>query len=135
MNRKWLGMGLVAVVGVGIGFGLGSAVGQQQGPAMPPGVDAQVVATVDAGADFPGQILRLRKVTFAPGATIAMHSHKERPEVAYVLEGTLTDMRKGAAATQINAGQGEANGREIEHMVENRTGKPVVLIGVDFIKK
>jgi quercetin dioxygenase-like cupin family protein len=133
MNRMWMAMGLVAAAGIAVGFGLGSAVGQQA--ATPPGVDAQVLATVDAGAEFPGQMLRMRKVTFAPGATIPMHSHKERPEVAYILAGTLTDTRKGEASTQLHAGQGGANGREIEHMVENKSGKPVVVIGVDLIKK
>ena len=130
MNRTFV---LVVLVGAGtlaLGFGLGSAVGQQA-----TGVDFKVLNTVDLGPDCPGYVARMRKVTFAPGANVPMHSHKERPEVAYILEGTLTDMRKGAAATQESAGSGVKNGREIEHQVDNKSGKPVVIVGVDVIKK
>jgi redox-sensitive bicupin YhaK (pirin superfamily) len=52
-------------------------------------VEAEVLATVDAGAEYPGMILRMRKVTFAPGAAIPMHNHADRPEVTYVLSGAL----------------------------------------------
>jgi hypothetical protein len=67
MYRMWIGL---AVVGV-TGFGLGSVLGQQG----PSGVDLQVLGTVDAGENCPGHILRMRRVTFAPGASIAMHGH------------------------------------------------------------
>jgi quercetin dioxygenase-like cupin family protein len=133
MKRMWIGMGAVAAAGIAIGFGLGSALGQA--PAIAPGVDARVIATVDAGAGYPGMILRMRKVTFAPGASIPMHTHAERPEVTYVLSGTLTDTRKGAASVQKKAGDSVTNGPEVEHMPENKSGKPVVLLAVDFIKK
>jgi quercetin dioxygenase-like cupin family protein len=133
MKRMWIGMGAVAAAGIVIGFGLGSALGQA--PAIAPRVDAQVIATVDAGAEYPGMILRTRKVTFAPGASIPMHNHAEQPEVTYVLSGTLADTRKGAASVQKKAGDGVTNGREVEHMPENKSGKPVVLITVGFIKK
>jgi quercetin dioxygenase-like cupin family protein len=133
MRRMWIGMGAMATAGIAIGLGLGSALGQAS--AIAPGVDAQVIATVDAGTQYPGMILRMRKVTFAPGASIPMHNHADRPEVTYVLSGTLTDTRKGAAPVQKKAGDGVTNGREAEHMPENKSGAPVVLITVDFIKK
>ena len=41
-----------------------TALGQQ----TPQGVDLQVLGTVDAGEDCPGHLLRMRRVTFAPGA-------------------------------------------------------------------
>jgi quercetin dioxygenase-like cupin family protein len=129
MKRMWM----AGTAGIAMGLGLGTALGQ--GPAIAPGVDAQVVATVDAGAAYPGMILRMRKVIFAPGASLPMHTHAERPEVTYVLSGTLTDTRKGAASIQKKAGDTVTNGREVEHMPENKSDEPVVLIVVDFIKK
>jgi len=80
-------------------------------------------------------ILRMRRVTFAPGASIPMHNHADRPEVTYVLRGTLTDIRKGSAPVQKRTGDVVTNGREVEHMPENKSGEPVVLIVADFIKK
>ena len=129
MKRTWI----VVAAGVAMGLGPGSALGQATAIAL--GVGAEVIATVDAGAAYPGMILRMRKVTFAPGASIPMHTHAERPEVTYVLSGTLTDTRKGAASVEKKAGDTVTNGREVEHMPENKSGEPVVLIVVDFIKK
>jgi hypothetical protein len=91
MYRMWMGMGLVAVVGVTIGFGLGSASGQQ----APPGVDLQLLGTVDAGDNCLGHILRIRRVTFAPGASIAMHSHKDHPEVSSLWRAPLRIRSRG----------------------------------------
>jgi len=131
MYRTWIAMGSAAVVGVTIGFGLGSASSQQ----TPKGVDAPVLGTVDAGEDCPGHVLRMRRVTFAPGASIPMHSHKDRPEVALVIQGTLTNTLKGQSPTQLAAGTAILNGPEVEHLPANETSKPVVVLGVDLIKK
>ena len=131
MKRMCTALGAAAAAAIAIGFGLGPALGQ----AIAPGVDAQMIATVDAGAEYPGMVLRMRKVTFAPGASIPMHTHAERPEVTYVLSGTLTDTRKGAPSVQKKAGDAVTNGRDVEHMPENKSGQPVVLITVDLIKK
>jgi quercetin dioxygenase-like cupin family protein len=123
-------IGLVAVVGV-TGFGLGSVLGQQG----PSGVDLQVLGTVDAGENCPGHILRMRRVTFAPGASIAMHGHKDHPEVSLVVEGTLTNTVKGQSPMQLLAGTPVLNGPEVEHLPANGTSKPVVVLSVDLIKK
>ena len=133
MNLSRTVLVVVAAAGIAMGPRLASALGKAS--AIAPGVEAEVIATVEAGPEYPGMILRMRKVTFAPGAAIPMHSHAERPEVTYVLSGTLTDTRKGAASVQKKAGDSVTNGREVEHFPENKSGEPVVLISVDFIKK
>lgn len=132
MYRTWIGIGSAVVAGVIIGFGLGSASGQQK---TPEGLDLQVLGTVDAGENCPGHVLRMRRVTFAPGASIPMHSHKDRPEVILVMEGTLTNTVKGQSPTQLAAGTVGLNGPEVEHLPANETSKPVVVLGVDLIKK
>jgi quercetin dioxygenase-like cupin family protein len=131
MYRMWTGMGLVAALGVAIGFGLGAASGQ---PA-PAKVDTQLLGTVDAGENCPGNILRLRRVTFAPGSSVPMHSHKDHPEVSLIMEGTLTNTIKGQSPVQVQAGTPVLNGPEIEHFPANNGDKPVVIISVDLVKK
>ena len=132
MYRTWIGIGSAVVAGVIIGFGLGSASGQQK---TPEGLDLQVLGRVDAGENCPGHVLRMRRVTFAPGASIPMHSHKDRPEVALVMEGTLTNTVKGQSPTQLAAGTVGINGPEVEHEPANETSKPVVLLTAELIKK
>ena len=131
MYRALTGLGLVAAVGAGVGFGLGSASGQ---PA-PAGVDLQMIGTVDAGDNCPGHTLRMRRVTFAPGASIPMHSHKDHPEVSLILAGTLTNTVKGQPPKELSAGAPVLNGPEVEHLPANKTDKPLVIISVDLIKK
>jgi quercetin dioxygenase-like cupin family protein len=132
MYRMWMGMGLVAVLAVTVGFGLGSAFGQQT---LAPGVDSQLLGTVDAGENCPGHILRMRRITFAPGSSIAMHSHADHPEVSLVVAGTLTNTLKGQSPKQLPADTPVLNGPEVEHMPANQTSKPVVVLSVDLIKK
>ena len=133
MSRTGIGMGLMAV-GVAIGFGLSAASGQQQ-PQLAPGVDSQLLGTVDAGANCPGHVLRMRRITFAPGTSIAMHSHKDHPEVSLVTEGELTNTVKGQSPAQLPAGTPVLNGPEVEHSPANQTNKPVVVLSIDLIKK
>jgi hypothetical protein len=103
--------------GVAIGFGLGSASGQQ----TPQGVDFQVLGTVAAGEDCPGHVLRMRRITFAPGASIPMHSHKDRPEVALVIQGTLTNRLKGQSPTQLAVSTAILGGRASTRQRDQQT--------------
>ena len=123
-------MRLVVAVGM-IGFGLGSVFGQQS----PKSADLQVLGTVDAGENCPGHILRMRRVTFAPGASIPMHDHRDHPEVSLVIEGTLSNTIKGQSKMQLPAGTPVLNGPDVEHLPANETSLPVVVLSVDLIKK
>jgi quercetin dioxygenase-like cupin family protein len=125
-----MSMGLVVAVGM-IGFGLGSVLGQQSFKSA----DLQVLGTVDAGENCPGHILRMRRVTFAPGASIPMHDHRDHPEVSLVIEGTLSNTIKGQSKMQLPEGTPILNGPDVEHLPANETSLPVVVLSVDLIKK
>jgi quercetin dioxygenase-like cupin family protein len=125
---------LVAVGALAVGFGLGSAVGQQSPPTENKGLDAKVEATIDLAPDFPGYQLRLRTITFEPGAVAGFHSHKDRPAYAYILQGTLTELRPGGYLKTLDRGGIIVEARDVEHWAENRTAEKTVLLGVDIIK-
>ena len=125
---------LVALGGLALGFGLGSAVGQQSPPMENKGLDAKVESTIDLGPDFPGHQLRLRTITFEPGGVAGFHSHKDRPAFAYILQGQLTELRKGGQAKTVGPGGFITESRDVEHWAENHGTAKVVLIGVDVIK-
>jgi quercetin dioxygenase-like cupin family protein len=134
MRRSRCIVALVAVVAMGIGFGLGSAVGQQSPPTENKGLDAKVENTIDLAPDFPGYQLRLRTITFEPGGVAGFHSHKERPAFAYILQGNLTELRKGGYEKSVGPGGFITESRDVEHWAENRSGAKVVLVGVDIVK-
>jgi quercetin dioxygenase-like cupin family protein len=116
------------------GIGLGTALGQQSPPTENKSVDATVVGTVDLAPDMPGYQLRLRNIAFEPGGVAGIHSHRDRPAFAYVLEGTLTELRPGGYVRQYKAGEAITESRDVTHWAENRGGSRVVIVGVDIIK-
>ena len=59
------------------------------------GLDAKVESTIDLAPDMAGYQLRIRTITFEPGGVAGFHSHKQRPAFAYILQGSLTELRQG----------------------------------------
>jgi len=132
-GSKWF-IALVGVCALAIGFGLGSAVGQQSPPMDTKGVDPKVEGTIDLAPALPGNQLRLRTITFEPGGVAGFHSHKDRPAFAYVLTGTLTELRPGGYVKTLGPGGIITESRDVEHWAENRGATKVVIIGVDVVK-
>jgi len=117
---------LTGLVCLATGWGLRTAVGEVTPPTADKGISRETGPDVDLGPELPGYRMHMNVVTFAPGAIRAIHDHKQNPEAAYVLEGTLTEYRKGSAPQEFKAGQMRGNGREVEHWIENHgTGKAV----------
>src|SRR2546423_12711440 len=133
VRSKWF-VSLVGVCALAAGFGLGSAVGQQSPPMENMGLDAKIESTIDLGPDFAGHQLRLRTITFEPGGVAGFHSHKDRPAFAYVLQGTLTELRQGGYEKRVSPGEVITESRDVQHWAENRSGAKVVLVGVDIVK-
>lgn len=127
----------VWLLGFTLGTGLGIAIGQQTPPKETKGVSGTVLQAVDLGREFQGmqgRELRMRNVTFEPGGVAGIHRHEERPGVVYVLQGTLTDHRDGAAR-EVRAGDTWLEDKDTSHWVENTGTTPAVIIAVDIPKK
>jgi len=101
------------------------------------GVTAELLATVDLGLEIEGMAgrqFRMRMFTFEPGAVFGpMHDHKDRPGLVYILQGTITDHRDGAA-TDYGPGPGWPEDRNTMHWLENRGTVPAVEISVDIVR-
>ena len=95
------------------------------------------LATIDLGPEIDGmqgRQLRLRLITMEPGGVIALHSHKDRPAVVRVLQGTVTEHREGGSAQEHKEGENWSEGKEIMHWAENKGTKPTVIIVGDIFK-
>ena len=137
MNAKRLVILTAWLAGWGLIVGLWPASGQQAPPTENKGVKYDALATIDLGPEIDGmqgRQLRLRLVTVEPGGVIAVHSHKDRPAVVRVLEGTLTEHREGGGGKEYQAGESWAEGKETTHWAENKGTKPAVLIVGDIFK-
>ena len=89
------------------------------------------------GPDFPalaGRELRLRQITIAPGGSIGLHLHDQRPGVAYILEGQMTERRgPGFAPQVIGSGEAAFEGSGISHWWRNEGSTPARALVVDIV--
>ena len=81
-------------------------------------------------AAMAGYDIRMRKITFAPGATFAQHSHAIRPGLVYILEGEILDVR-GDDRRVYKAGQHWMEDATTDHWLANISDKPVTFIMID----
>lgn len=118
--------------------GLGTAASQQTPPTENKGLKVTPAASLDLAPEIDGmqgRVLRMRVLTLEPGGVVAVHSHKDRPAVAYVLHGTLTVCAVGGACKEYHEGPTAAEGKDTTHWAENRGTKPMVLLAVDIFKQ
>lgn len=99
------------------------------------GISGTVIAKLDLPKEFDlskGRLLRMREVTIAPGGFLPMHSHADRPAVAYVLQGTMTEYLEGQAEpVLVQPGQAYSTHRQ-PHALLNRGDVPVVFLEIDL---
>ncbi len=81
-----------------------------------------------------GKVLRAREFVLAPGATIAVHEHQQRPGLAYILEGELVEHRndhQGPIVRGVGAVAFERSG--LVHYWKNESGRSVRALVVDIV--
>ena len=101
------------------------------------GVKSELLGTVDLGPEIEGmegRHMRLRMVTMEPGGVYGpLHDHVDRPGIVWILQGTITDIRDGAA-TEYGPGLGWPEDRSTVHWLENRGSVPAVEISFDIVR-
>ena len=129
--RPGIGLLVLTLVAVGISSG------QQPPPTETKGIKIVPVAVVDLGPEIPGmqgRQLRMRMATVEPGGVLGVHNHKDRPEILYVLQGTVVDHR-GSEAKEYHAGGNWTAALGVTHWFENNGKTPAVLLAVDIFKQ
>ncbi len=99
------------------------------------GVTPKSLESIELDPDFDvsqGRSLRMREATILPGGSLPMHSHANRPAVAYILQGELTVYIEGEP-TPINYRAGDYYRiYKSSHAMRNLGSVPVVFIEVDL---
>ncbi|MCW5626915.1 MAG: cupin domain-containing protein, partial [Burkholderiales bacterium] len=73
-------------------------------------------------------------VTVEPGGTVAIHNHKDRPAVAHLIQGTLTEKREGGFVREHHTGDTWTETKEVTHWAENHGDDKAVLVVADIFK-
>jgi quercetin dioxygenase-like cupin family protein len=121
----------------GFAAGVGTATAQQAAPTENKGISIAPLAIVDLGPEIPGmqgRQLRLRMLTMEPGGILGVHSHKDRPGGAYVLQGTIIEHR-GEVAKEHGPGDSWGEDGNVTHWIENKGASAAVLIVTDIFKQ
>jgi quercetin dioxygenase-like cupin family protein len=111
---------------------------QQTPPTKAKGQTGKTLASLPLGPEIPelqGRYLRARVNTYEPGGHGAVHSHKDRPAIAYVLQGTFTSCSPDGTCKEVHEGQANAEGKDTIHWSENRATKPLIFLVVDISKE
>ncbi len=85
--------------------------------------------------DLAQREMRVRQLTVDRGGIVAIHSHKERPALTYIMKGTFTEHRKGAPDRIYKPGEVIVETTDVDQRGEKMTTEPVVLISVDLFKE
>lgn len=98
----------------------------------PIGFTTARLAAIDLAKEIPsleGRFVRLSHTSIRPGGGFDWHSHAGKPEIIYVLEGTLTEGRGGA---QIAHGPGSVLQMTdgVRHSLANHAAVPVVYLSI-----
>jgi quercetin dioxygenase-like cupin family protein len=139
MNRfvRTAGMTLALGVAGSTGAFIHSLVAEQAAPPTENrGVAAKVVAAVDLGPEIQGmqgRQLRMRVITLEPGGVFAIHNHKNRPSVEYIVRGEATEFAGNGSRTY-REGEAFIGDRNTEHWWRNDGKITAVFIAVDILQ-
>ncbi len=117
--------------------GLEPAIGQAP-PTENKGVTIGKPTSIDLGSQIDGvqgRALRVRVITLEPGGVLGLHSHKDRPAIAYIIRGELTEHREDGSVRVYHAGESWPVATDVTHWEENKGSEPLVLIAADIVKQ
>ncbi len=139
MKQMVVVLAVALTTGIALGM-IGSQVlnAQQAPPTQVKGVTQKTIASLEIGPQIPelqGRYLRARVNTLEPSGHGAVHSHKDRPTIIYVLRGTLTSCSPDGKCEELHEGQAMAEGKDVTHWGENRGTTPAVNLVVDISKE
>ena len=108
-------------------------------PSITTKVGVEPLGNLDLSGEFramKGRMLRTRRITIAPGGSVAWHQHQRRPGVAYVIEGTLIEVRDDGSAPrsiQRTAGDAVFESTGVLHGWRNNSDQPATAVVIDLV--
>ena len=106
---------------------------QSSAPTDNQGTNTKALGSIELATEAEGtngRQLRARSVSIEPGGHTAVHSHKGRPTLEYVLQGQVIEIRNGV---EVPHGPGDVvkGTGDVTHWWENRGTTTVILVPFD----
>ena len=116
---------------------VGAVISTQAQAPEPKGPMAKPLLNLDLAPEMDsveGRVMRMQLTTYEPGASNKPHSHKDRPEVVYILSGKIIEHR-GDIAKEYGPGDTFTADRNTNHWMENKGTVPAVMLVTGIAKK
>ncbi|HEX9192557.1 MAG TPA: cupin domain-containing protein [Burkholderiales bacterium] len=128
INSRWMTIAArIAILTAAVLAGY--ALAQGTAPKENKGIKVDTLGVMDlAGevASVDGLKLRLNRLTVQPGGMSAFHSHKDRPEIVYVVQGSYISHAEGKPDEVLRTGDVVTGGKNRNHWIENVGSEPAV---------
>lgn len=103
----------------------------------PQGPTAKPLLNLDLAPEMTsleGRTLHMQLTAYEPGASNKPHSHRDRPEVVYILSGKVIEHR-GDVAKEYGPGDSFTADYTTTHWMENKGSVPAVMLVTGIAKK
>ena len=101
------------------------------------GVTDKVLAAINLAeepAKIENRMLRLRKLTIAPGGVVPWHSHGDRPAIIYIVSGEVTEYASNCAVPILHkTGEVARETHVTAHWWKNTGKQTAVLLSADLL--
>lgn len=137
MRQHNLHYAFVIAVALVLSLGFWASNAEENPPVATKGLDTLMTESVDLGPEIEGlqgRQLRLRLLSLEPGGHIGLHSHKDRPAVAYVIQGTTTVTFEDGTVKRFSAGNTISADSNTTHWHRNDEEETALLVTVDIFK-
>lgn len=101
------------------------------------GLSVSKATVVELGSEIAGMEgwqLRQRLFTIEPGGHIGLHSHKDRPAVAYFIQGTVVVTRDDGSSQTFHAGDTTAETKDATHWHRNVGSNAAIMVATDIFR-
>jgi quercetin dioxygenase-like cupin family protein len=128
MRRILIGAS-TSVLLMAVAFGLGRVSVAQPPAQTPPTQNSGVNTTNTAVMDLSPEIEGL--ISLAPGGMFAVHNHRDRPTVEFIMSGSPTEFR-GSAERIVRQGEAVLSDKDTTHWWRNDGSTPVIFVAADI---
>jgi len=103
-------------------FLAGYALAENRAPKEPKGIKIENLGAMDLAGEIDsvdGLKLRLDRLTGQPGGMSPLHSHKGRPQIVYMVQGSYISHAEGKPDEVLRQGDIVSGGKDRNHWIDN----------------
>jgi len=118
-------------------FLAGYALAESRAPKEPKGIKIENLGAMDLAGEIDsvdGLKLHLDRLTVQPGGMSPLHSHRGRPQIVYMVQGSYISHAEGKPDEVLRQGDVVSGGKDRNHWIENVGSETAVALAFSVSK-